>query len=148
METKFVQGSFKDFRGFEHKFVIAGVIKSFDDTEENKSILLINRDDYIGSYSGPSVYKVLSIGISICNPGNGTTEYPGDTFSEKRGKLQAEGRANKYMDRLVSFTKGGMLSEDVVDFFLTQTANNLVKNPGLFIKGYNAAAKKYIQSAS
>lgn len=117
MDTKFCKGSFLDFKGKEHKFVVAVVAKPYLDD------------------------KVLSIGISICNPGDET--HPGDAYVDFVGERQSEGRAIKYNDRLIASTKSGILNEALAQFLCENTAENLIKNPGLFIKGYNVAAEKW-----
>ena len=132
METIFENGSFIDYAGKEHKYTIAGVVIAYKEGEAG-----IYYPDPVGDWYDfeDDVYKMISIGISICNPL--------DKYDGKIGQLRAEGRAKKHMQRVVAFNKGGMCSEDAVAFFVNQTARALESNPGLFIAGYNAAAKKY-----
>ena len=136
METKFVKGSFVDFKGIEHKFTLAGVVTKVD------ACTLVDNEEDFSTYS---IDKVLSIGISICNPGD--SNKVGDEYNDKIGMFQAEGRAKVCRKeneiRKVFVTKGGMLNEFIVEAFLKDTAENLAKNPGLFIKGYNTAKKKW-----
>ena len=155
MNTIFEHGEFTDYAGQTHKFTVAGIIITPDTNidlykeEFDEDYIDWHRDvdeeDLIcwGEPVG-DVAKVISIGISICNPL--------DTYNEKRGFLQSEGRAKKYAfldgdpnQRIIAVNKSGMANEETVKFFVHQTAEALSKNPGLFIKGYNGAAKKHIK---
>lgn len=152
MNTIFKSGAFVDYQGKEHKFVVAGLVASFKDDElsleryiesnfvyDDLGDVVYDDDDepiiVDDTEAIAPIYKVISIGISICNPT--------DEFIEWKGRKQAEGRANKYHDRVIAFSKGGMCTDDTVEFFVNQTVDNLTKFPGLFIKGYNEAERKY-----
>ena len=129
-------GSFVDFRGFEHKFVIAGVMLDLQRYSTESIITTPRFEGYI------PIEKALSIGISICNPGNGNPD-TGDTYNENVGELQAIGRAEKKCDRVITFSKSGMVNADIVNDFVNRTVDTLTKNPGIFIAGYAAAERKF-----
>lgn len=138
--TKFVTGSFNDFKGEKHQFVIAASVinpnrdRLFDICEG----VYDGPDDETGDWTAIPAEKILGIGISICSPR--------DKFNLEIGKAQAEGRSKKRCDRFIAFTKGGMCTESIIDTFLQENKANLIENPGKFIKGYNAAEKKYLES--
>lgn len=131
--TKFVVGSFNDFMGVKHQFVIAGTIMKSNST---KSFHIVEKFD--GDLSYTDAQKVIGIGISICSPE--------DSFDLEIGKLQAEGRSKTNCSRIIAFSKGGMCNEKLLDLILEQHKMNLIENPGMFIKGYNAAEKKFKDS--
>lgn len=141
METKFKYGSFIDYKGVEHKFTVAGVVIRICQEDE----VYIESSNWDRIFIPTSIEKILSVGISICNPGSETTK--GDEYNRFRGEKQAQGRAIKLRDdtavRVVAVTKSGMLNDKVVDAILEDTVENIKNNPGQFIKGYNAAEKKW-----
>lgn len=130
-------GSFIDFRGLEHKFVVAGVMLDLYQYAHSGSCVNTPRFEGYVPFD-----KALSIGISICNPGNGNPD-TGDTYNEKVGELQAIGRAEKKCDRVITFSKSGMVNTDIVNDFVNRTVNTLTNNPGIFIAGYAAAERKF-----
>lgn len=155
MNTIFEHGEFTDYAGQKHNFTVAGVVITpntslnlYKDIDYEELDIKSFSDDYLDcDYIDSDEYvcnipKIISIGISICNPL--------DDFNEKRGFLQSEGRAIKYAfadgnpnQRIIAVNKTGMINDDTVKYFVHQTVNALSKNPGLFIKGYNGAAKKH-----
>lgn len=159
MITKFLSGDFVDFNDVTHTFVICGKILKATDasvlipgdwhlelTDDRKGTKLVVDDVYVDTP------KYISIGISICNPGTFDAKsgcfVDGDVFDLEIGKKQAEGRANKRLDRSVWFAKGGMCTEDVLDLLMANTFQNLVKDPGMFIPGYNHAQDKHLKACT
>jgi hypothetical protein len=140
MNTQFAFGEFTDFKGLVHKFVVAGVVrKCCPDTwvDTNDQEYWAGRAGI--EYGDKDLEKFLSIGISICSPL--------DKYDEKIGKLQAEGRALKprksELVREMYVTKGGMLSQEMVECAINITAKAIKKDPGQFVKGYNVAELKW-----
>lgn len=141
MSTKFETGSFNDYKGEEHKFVIAATTinatknRAFDICEG----VFDGPDDETGDWTAFPVERVLGIGISICSPE--------DEFDLEIGKKQAEGRSKVRCNRLIGFTKGGCCSSRLIDLILQETKANLMQSPEKFIPGYDKAKEKWIQSS-
>lgn len=152
MTTIFKHDKFTDFKGDVHNFTVAAVLMPFKPGEASLEVtvadpeLLVDDDMQLVIADGEPVildttetlapvFKMISIGIAICNPT--------DKFVPFKGERQAEGRAVKYCDRVIAASKGGMLTEAEANYFLDVTVANIITNPGLFIKGYNDAERKW-----
>ena len=140
---------FIDFKGEEHYFVIAAVSKMLPtrtgQLDNNPMVdeyapVYYEVNEYIDDGGGINGYlgvvsKALYLGVSICNPI--------DEFNEKVGIAKAIARA-KNSDPSVFVTKPGLINTTMVKALLEQEAQYLKNNPGLFITGYEAARKKYM----
>ena len=134
MKTIFVKNSFVDFTQNSHSFTIAGVVATPKE-------LKIDIEDDLYKFS-----KILTIGISICKPIVNNDASTGDVYIEKKGEKQAEGRAIKFKNRIVTFNKSFLCTQNVVNSILENVALDICNNPELYIKGYNNAKKHFIES--
>lgn len=130
-------GSFNDYKGQEHKVIVCALSACVD----NKDII-----DGVSIYDGEldpygvnvDITKILSFGVSICNPA--------DNYSKEHGEVIAYNRAKKY-------TKCPFLLSNHAGFFNTFTvdaiANNYLeyiqRDPGSIINGYDIAKQKFIE---
>lgn len=141
-KVAFISDSFMDKNGIKHSFVIAGVSMpvekpcfciefGVEDKEvkehcgEECAKLLPNPDS---KFFGLPVTKVLSIGYAFCNAN--------DEFNLEIGKKIAEGRAKKYLDKVVMVSDSGIINTSVVNAILSQESDFVKANPQLFIKGF------------
>lgn len=127
-KVAFVSDSFMDKSGVKHSFVIAAVSIPVEGTcitvafdEEGD----VNPDS---RFSELPITKVVSLGYSFCNAN--------DQFDLELGKKIAEGRAKKYLDRVMMTSDSGMINTRTVDAILSQEADFVKANPQLFIKGF------------
>lgn len=128
-------GSFVDYAGKTHKFVIAAVSEAFD--EENPLLVAANTALYVETVG--SVEKGLRIGISVC--------HPDDKFDEKVGTLKAVARARNSEIALYATNKG-YINSPIVKAFLEQEAEFFKKNPERYIKGYSESKERYLKKKS
>lgn len=140
--------SFVDYKGVEHKFVVAAVSSTlpttgaelgesdcFSESEVTHEVSVYLEDygtcDYLGE-----VGKVVRVGIAVCNPT--------DKFSEETGIRKAAARAKQTNPVLYANIKNmGAICTESVQVLLKQAARDFKENPESLIKGYNEAKKKY-----
>lgn len=124
--VNYIVDSFTDYKGLEHKFVVAAVASVLDE-----AVFVEDRfnDDFMGLAT-----KVVRLGISICNPV--------DTFNEKVGILKASARAEQN-DPSIYFDGNYFGKEAVVKALMEELAHEIKKNPGDFIEGYDESKRKY-----
>lgn len=119
-----IKDQFTDYKGEIHQFIVAAVSTTEEDWEVN------NEEEFA------QVYKVIKLGVSICNPR--------DEFDENKGVLKATGRARK-SDPVIFTTVSGIIGKEVVQELLKQAALHIAKHPEDFINGYAEASKKYTE---
>lgn len=138
-------GSFTDWLGVEHPFVVAGVVDhtegelilaSCESVAEGKVVLPVieyNDDGHIR--------RSLFIGVAICNP----KDIKEHRYNEEIGKKIAYNKAlsKKLAQRWVATNIPGMLTEDVVKCILDQEAAFVAAHPEAFIKGYLESKAQY-----
>lgn len=129
MRTSYKVDEFTDYAGNVRKFIIAavsiptyGVVEEYDEDEEDLTV--------VNNYE-----KVLSIGVSVCRPG--------DKFDEKLGVTIAEGKAVKNQDHAMYVSDAGLVNDMFVDALLEQEAAFFKKDPGHYLAGYDSDARKY-----
>ena len=142
--------SFIDYKGQEHKFVVAAVSEVLPKTygeaypdeknlseEELKTSVCYGVAEYNewGNEYGDYVVKTLRLGVSICNPI--------DEFNERAGTEKAVHRAKNCKHNALYATDKGYISTRVVRAMLEQEAHYVKTNPGKYIKGYDEAKAKY-----
>ena len=124
--VNYIVDSFTDYKGLEHKFVVAAVTSFLGD------------DTFVADYEYGflgSVTKVVRLGISICNPI--------DTFNEKTGVLKASARAEQE-DPTMYLDNKCFGKEAVVKALMEELAYEIKKDPGAFIAGYDEGKEKYL----
>ena len=115
-KVQYLFDSFIDFKGEEHKFVICAVSQLVN----NNSLLC----------------KKVTLGFSICNPGDEFNEEFGTTIAYNRAKSE-----NCSHELYVS--KSGMINTKLVSALLEQEAEYLKRDPNSQIKGYREAENKF-----
>ena len=129
--VQFVKGSFEDYAGKQHDFVIAAVVeKKLQDAVACQS----DGDDV----AMVPVITRIGLGVAIC--------HPNDEFNQEYGEQVAQGRAEKYIDDSAYFTTNAfsvLASPDVVKMILDNNAAHLKDHPGFYIPGYDEAKAKY-----
>lgn len=142
--------SFIDYKGQEHKFVVAAVSevlpktygeahpdeKNLCEEEMNTKVSyeVVEYNEWDSEY-GDSLVKTLRLGVSICNPI--------DEFNERAGMEKAIHRAKNCKHNALYATDKGYISTRVVRAMLEQEAHYVKTNPGKYIKGYDEAKAKY-----
>lgn len=143
--------SFIDYKGEEHKFVVAAVSEVLptnyteyanDDSKDDRKVSY-EVSSYIEDYGTDKYYenvvKKVKLGVSICNPE--------DSFNEEIGKKKAIHRAKNGNTALWA-TKCGYINGKVVKALLESEAEFIKNNPGLYIKGYDDMVKAYSKRKS
>ena len=115
----FKHDSFKDFKGVEHKFTVALVIEHIENAPKNKIR--------------------LATGVSVC--------CEKDEWNEETGKMISANRASaKHPESVYSSALAkSLLTDEVIQDALTKEADFVRENPGVFIKGYDQAKKRYLR---
>lgn len=130
--------SFIDFAGKEHKIVACALSQSPDDKEDNLRIGWVNKEGYmdIDNPLCPYVYRMVTVGIAICNPC--------DNFDEETGKRIAYNKAANIenLPRIYS-TIPGIITKEIVNTFLKQQVEFVKDNPEKLILGYNKSKAEY-----
>lgn len=130
--------SFVDFAGKEHKFVAVALSESPVVGTHTLKIGWVDQNDNYDCYStlNQDVYRMVTIGIAICNPD--------DEFNEEKGKRIARNKAANLenLPRLYAPAKG-IITKELVDTFLKQQVQFFKENPGTLMAGYDDAKKDY-----
>lgn len=136
------EGSFVDFQGLEHPFIVCALSTSSFNTEEN-SVELSCYDNENDILEGTMILpRAVFIGVSICNPGNGA-DRPGDMWNEDKGKMIALAKARGFKtiapekSAALFATRAGMISEPLVRALLAREVEHIKEDPECVIKGYN-----------
>ena len=131
--------SFVDYAGKEHGIVACALSQSPENEED--SVLKVGWVDktdrlYVDAHLCHDVYRLVTIGIAICNPE--------DEFDVERGKNIAYNKAANIenLPRIYTPNKG-VITKEIVDTFLKQQVKFVKENPERVIKGYVEAKKAY-----
>ena len=127
-KVSFITDKFVDENGNEHPFIICAISQEIEDAS------IFHGDVMLGHFDGISIVKALSLGYAICNSAE-------DVFNDKIGRNIAEGRALKYVDKVLFTTASGLINSTSVEAILKQEAEFLKNNPELYIKGLNKKRK-------
>lgn len=144
----FKNGSFVDFQGITHNFIVCAVSTSNFQTEEDAvSLVTYYRDSDI-VYDELEIPRAVFIGVSVCNPGNGTDK-KGDDWNEAKGKMIAEAKARGFKKANIAksaalfATRGGLISEKLVEALLDREVEHIKEDPESVIKGYNTMKARW-----
>lgn len=131
--AEYLVSSFTDFKGVKHQVVICALSQHPEDEDFG------NLEVYweYGNEEPLPTYRMLSIGIAICNPV--------DTFDEETGKKIALGKAKFSKPRLIALEKG-VINTKLVKAFLSQEADFISRYPGKFIDGYDESKERWEES--
>ena len=131
--------SFIDFEGKEHKIVACALSQSPINTKyESLKVGWVSPNEMMDTENTlcHDVYRLVTIGIAICNPE--------DPFNEETGKKIAYGKAANREDLPRIYTPNkGIITGELVDAFLKQQVRFFKENPGTLINGYDKAKEAY-----
>lgn len=130
--VQFTKGSFSDYEGKQHNFVIAAVV------EKKLENSIVIQSDNNGDMATVPVITRIGLGVAIC--------HPNDEFNQEYGEQVAQGRAEKYIDDSAYFTTNAfsiLASPAVVKMILDNNAEHVINHPGFYIPGYDEAKAKY-----
>lgn len=113
-----------DFKGDQHFITVCAVTRSI------KENILIET-----AYYEIPVKKIISLGVSICNPI--------DSNDTAKGRRIAYNKALENLAPSVYVNCSGIASDEVVNTLIQQELNYVITNPNKFIKGYNDAWKRW-----
>ena len=137
----FEKGSFTDFQGLEHPFIVCALsTSSFNNDEGEVTITTYDKDGF--AVADTQCPRAVFIGVSICNPGNGKDKL-GDEWNEDKGKMIALAKARGFKptapekSAALFTTRAGMISEPLVRALLTREVEHIKEDPECVIKGYN-----------
>lgn len=117
-KQKFVdyrEGSFIDFEGKDHYFVVCAVLK--------ESTILDN------------LTRILSFGVSFCNPV--------DKHNNELGKKIAYGKSINAKNTNVLMGRAGLLNIETVKYILDNEVNHVKQYPEQYSISYTIAKEKY-----
>ena len=109
------EGSFVDFEGKDHYFVVCAVLK--------ENIVLGN----------PT--RILSFGVSFCNPV--------DKHNNELGKKIAYGKSVNVKNTNVLMGRAGLLNIETVKYILDNEVNHVRQYPEQYSVAYAKAKEKY-----
>lgn len=134
----YLTDSFIDFSGKEHKIVACALSQS-PQTPDLK-IGWVDENDHLDSTDAiyHNVYRMVTIGIAICNPE--------DNYDEEAGKRIAYNKAaNVESLPRIYVTSKGIITRELVDAFLKQQVRFFKENPATFISGYEQAKERFLK---
>ena len=120
-KQKFVdyrEGSFIDFEGKDHYFVICAVLKE---------------DTVLGHLT-----RILSFGVSFCNPV--------DKHNNEHGKKIAYGKSVHVKNTNILIGRAGLLNIETVKYILDNEVNHVKQYPEQYSVAYAKAKDKYEKS--
>ena len=129
-------GSFKDFKGVEHKVIVCAVSRrvNTDNSEVFTSPMEIGPDrEGDCHYYVPE--KILSFGVAVCNPI--------DTYNEEHGEMIAYNKAKSSNAPTLTSDRTGFFNTSTVGFLLNNYLEYIEKDPGSVVTGYDEAKRKY-----
>lgn len=139
-------GVIVDFQGLEHPFIVCALSTSCFNNEENcVAITAYDNDMVLGEMVLP---RAVFIGVSVCNPGNGIDRL-GDSWDEEKGKMIALAKARGFKptapekSAALFATRGGLISEVLVQALLDREVQHIQEDPECVIKGYNQMKSRW-----
>ena len=109
------EGSFVDFEGKDHYFVVCAVLKESTIRE--------------------NVTRILSFGVSFCNPV--------DKHNNELGKKIAYGKSVSARNTNVLLGRAGLLNVEAVKYILDNETNHVKQYPEQYSVSYAKAKDKY-----
>lgn len=109
------EGSFVDFAGKDHYFVVCAVLRESTIRE--------------------NVTRILSFGVSFCNPV--------DKHNNELGKKIAYGKSVSDRNTNVLLGRAGLLNIETVKYILDNEVNHVKQYPGQYSVSYAKAKDKY-----
>lgn len=109
------EGSFVDFEGKDHYFVVCAVLRESTIRE--------------------NVTRILSFGVSFCNPV--------DKHNNELGKKIAYGKSVSARNTNVLLGRAGLLNVEAVKYILDNEANHVKQYPEQYSVSYAKAKDKY-----
>lgn len=138
--AEFLTDSFIDYKGQKHIVTACALSQSPKSEGYALTVGWADVDNYIDDDDSicDKVYRMVSIGIAICNPS--------DTYDEETGKKVAYNKASadKPQSRIYS-TGPGLIGKSLVRALLRQEVDFVMKHPEKIIKGYEEAKNRYNQ---
>lgn len=132
--------SFIDYTGKKRMIVACALSETPGDDQYDLLVGWVDRNDRIQTNAKlcHEVYRMVTIGIAVCNPE--------DTFNEEVGRKIAYNKAKNIesLPRLYAPCKG-VITKELVDTFLDQQIQFFKEHPETIIKGYAEAACQYEQ---
>lgn len=142
-------GAFEDFRGIAHKFIVCALSTSFYNEDPDYSVVLATTDEMNGvGLDEITLPRAVFIGISVCNPGNGSTKV-GDDWNEEKGKMIALAKAKGFKydkpwkSAALFATRPGLISTELVEALLNKEVQHVIDDPESVIPGYNKMKADY-----
>lgn len=127
-------GSFKDFKGVEHKVVVCAISRRVNTSNSELFTSSMN----IGSYNDCYHYlpeKILSFGVAVCNPI--------DNYNEEHGEMIAYNKAKSPSAPTLTSDRTGFFNTSTVGFLLNNYLEYIERDPGSVIPGYDEAKRKH-----
>ena len=129
-------GSFNDYKGQEHKIVVCALSRraNVKNSIEADPITIYkdSEDDWGQMFD---VAKVLSFGVSICNPI--------DAYDKDHGEMIAYNRAKSEDAPVLASNRAGFFNTSTVTAILNNYVDYIQKDPGSVIAGYDQAKEKF-----
>lgn len=136
--TTYLVDSFIDYKGDEHKIVACALSQSPLESSYKLRIGWADKNNYldIEDHLFQEVYRMVTVGIAICNPA--------DEFDLEKGKRSAFHKAANIesLPRIYAPCKG-VITKDLVDTFLKQQVQFFKEHPETLIEGYKEAEQAY-----
>lgn len=130
--------SFVDYAGKEHKLIACALSQTPEDSDHDLKVCWVDSEDKAlnGANIYHDVYRLVTIGIAVCNPE--------DNFNEETGKKIAYNKAAniEYAPRIYT-TNRGVITKELVETFLKQQVQFVKENPEKVITGYLKAKADY-----
>lgn len=130
--------SFVDYAGKEHKLIACALSQTPEDSDHTLKVCWVDSEDKAlnGANIYHDVYRLVTIGIAVCNPE--------DNFNEETGKKIAYNKAAniEYAPRIYT-TNRGVITKELVETFLKQQVQFVKENPEKVITGYLKAKADY-----
>lgn len=132
--------SFIDYTGKKRMIVACALSETPGDDQYDLLVGWVDRNDRIHKDAKlcHEVYRMVTIGIAVCNPE--------DTFNEEVGRNIAYNKAKNIesLPRIYAPCKG-VVTKELVDTFLDQQIQFFKEHPETIIVGYREAAQKYAE---
>lgn len=132
--------SFIDYTGKKRMIVACALSETPGDDQYDLLVGWVDRNDRIQTNAKlyHEVYRMVTVGIAVCNPE--------DTFNEEVGRKIAYNKAKNIesLPRIYAPCKG-VITKEIVNTFLDQQIQFFKEHPETIIVGYQEAAQKYTE---